>query len=330
MILLTGATGFIGRRVLARMLRSYAPEEIRVLLMEQEKDFVEDYPGIAFTIGDLSNENAISEAVKDASVIIHLASKNIDRDGTGFIEINVEGTRKLCKAAEDQNVKTFIYLSSVGVYGHGAHRDADEATKPAPDTPFSESKASAEQVVLEYNAKGAFNGVVLRHRYVYGEGDVHVVPRMINAAKKYKFMLDKGKAMISFIQADDVAEIVFRFSQIEEAEKEPVYHITDGHPVRYRDIIGLFCETYNLERPTKNVPLWLILPLIRLKEILTNTDPEKTKSSLSSIRLKLVGYDNSFSNAKLKKRFPDLQLKSFEENFANLKEYYAQFLNENE
>ncbi|MFC2091053.1 NAD-dependent epimerase/dehydratase family protein, partial [Bacteroidota bacterium] len=279
MILVTGATGFIGRHVLSRLLHSNKQEEIRILLMEHEKDFLTEYPGLSYIIGDLTNERAIVEAVRGVKTIIHLASKNIDRDNTGFNAINVEGTKKLCEAAQDQKVETFIYLSSVGVYGHESHRDADESTKLAPDTDFSLSKAKAEKIVLEYNERGIFNGIVLRHRYVYGEGDVHVIPRMIKAARKYKFLLNKGKAMMSLIRVDDVAKIIHEFTKTTEREKDPVYHITDGFPIRYADIIGLFCESYDLDPPTKNLPIWFILPLLKVKELILNIDPEKTKSS---------------------------------------------------
>jgi len=330
MILVTGATGFIGRHVLAKLLQSNKREKIRVLLLEHEKDFLNEYPGLSYIIGDLSNNSAIVEAVRGVKTIIHLASKNIDKDKTGFNVINVEGTKKLCEAAQNQKVKTFIYLSSVGVYGHGSHRDANENTKLAPDTEFSVSKAQAEKIVLEFNGKGIFNGVVLRHRYVYGEGDIHVIPRMIKAAKKYKFLLNKGLAMMSFIEVDDLAEIIHGFILTSKKEMDPVYHATDGFPIRYRDLIGLLCETYNLDPPARNLPFWLIYPPLKVKELILNIDPEKTKSSLSTIRLKLVGLDNYFSNKKLKKRLPDLKLNSFKDNFSTLSAYYAQFLEEHE
>ncbi len=330
MILVTGATGFIGRHVLSRLLQSNKPEDIRILLMENEKDFLNEYPGLSYVIGDLGDEGTIGEAVRGVKTIIHLASKNIDRDKTGFNAINVEGTRKLCKAGQEQDIERFIYLSSVGVYGHGSHRDANENTKLAPDTDFSVSKAKAEQIVLDHNAKGIFNGTVLRHRFVYGEGDMHVVPRMIKAARKYKFLLSKGKARMSFIKVEDVAEIIHAFTQTTEKEKDPVYHITDGVPLRYRDLIGLICEAYDFDPPSRNIPLGLIYPLVKVKELILNTDPEKTKSSLSTIRLKLVGVDNYFSNEKLMKRFPDLELSSFKDNLPSLKAYYAQFIDHHE
>ncbi len=64
MILVTGATGFIGRHVLSRLLQSNKPEDIRILLMENEKDFLNEYPGLSYVIGDLGDEGTIGEAVR--------------------------------------------------------------------------------------------------------------------------------------------------------------------------------------------------------------------------------------------------------------------------
>lgn len=330
MILVTGVSGFIGRHVLTRFLQSHKAENIRVLLMEHEQDILMEYPGLSYVIGDLTDKKALIKAVSGVNTIIHLASKNIDRDGSGFTAINVEGTRLLCEEALEQKVDTFIYLSSVGVYGHGAHKNADETAKLAPDTEFSVSKSQAEQIILEHNEKGSFNGIVLRHRFVYGEGDIHVLPRMIKAARKYKFLLNGGKARMSLIRVEDVAEIIHRFTEANQKEKNPVYHITDGYPLRYAEMIDLICKSYDLDPPSRNLPYWIIYLPVRIKELIRNIDPEKTKSSLSSIRLKLIGLDNYFSNGKLKKRFPDLKLKSFQDNFTDLSSYYAQFLNEDE
>ena len=63
-----------------------------------------------------------------------------------------------------------------------------------------------------------------------------------------------------------------------------------------------------------------------MKEKLTGIDPETAKSPLSSIRLKLVGLDNSFSNAKLLQTFPDLKLTPFASAFLGLKAYYEQIV----
>jgi len=323
MILITGATGFIGTHVLKRFLKSVESDKIQIL--EHKRGFKQEYPDIHHVLGDITEKSTIEKAVKNVDAVIHLASKNLDKDNTGFEKTNIEATKLLCDAACKAGVEKFIYLSSVGVYGHKKLIDADETEAVSPDTAFSGSKAAAEKIILEHNSAGHFKGIILRHRFVYGKGDVHVIARMVKAAQKYKFMLNGGKAKMSFVSADDLAEVIFRFVYADNISSVPIYHITDGIPVSYRELIFKICDTYGFKKPKFSIPMGLIYPVIKLAEGIRGIDPESTRSSLSSIRLKLIGTDNHFSNKKLLTQFPDLTFKPLMQNFENFAEYYSQF-----
>jgi nucleoside-diphosphate-sugar epimerase len=325
MIFVTGATGFIGRHVVRSLLDK--GNKVRVLLMESERDSAKEFFGAEISFGNLLGGIVLQEAVSGIGTIVHLASKSIDHDGSGFLDVNVEGTKHLCNLAVMAGVKRFIYLSTVGVYGHRRLGNADESTPVCPDTDFSRSKAEAEKFVLNHHEAGDFTAIVLRHRFVYGKGDLHVIPRIIGAAQKYPFFISRGKAKLSLILVDDLAEIVSRF--VPDGllpDTSPVYHVTDGRPMRYADLIRILCSAYGLKPPGFSIPYGLLYYPLRLYEVLTGTDPEVAKSSLSSIRIKLVGLDNSFSNRKLMRKFPDLNLSSFESAFSDLKEHYAKYV----
>jgi len=326
MILITGATGFIGQHVIRQFLKKVAAENIRVLLFESEREFLAKFPGISAVFGDLSDKSTVSRALENVDTVIHLASKNIDKDGTGFNAVNVQGTELLCEQAVNARVKKIIYLSSVGVYGHKTHRGIDETTPVNPDTKFSRSKAAAEKIILKHNQKQHFQGIILRHRFVYGAGDEYVIPRLIKAVQKYKFLISGGRAKLSFILVNELAEIIFKFATtIIQYSENPIYHVTDGAPVTYRDIIFSISDAYDFKRPKISVPFWLLYIPVRLFEWIRKTDPETTSSSISSIRLKLIARDNYFSNEKLLKLFPDLKLTPFKEAFKNLAGYYSIF-----
>jgi nucleoside-diphosphate-sugar epimerase len=326
MILITGATGFIGQHVVRQFFKKTAAENIRVLLFESEREFCGKFPGIGAVFGDLSDKNTLSKAFENVDTVIHLASKNIDKDGTGFDVVNVQGTKLLCEQAVDAGARKVIYMSSVGVYGHHIHRDADETTPVNPDSGFSRSKAAAENIILGHHYKKDFEGIILRHRFVYGEGDEHVMARMIKAARKYKFLISGGRAKLSLILVNDLAEIIVKFAANKgERDGNPIYHVTDGVPIRYRDIIFRICEAYDFKPPMISVPFWLLYIPIRFFEWIKKIDPENTNSSISSLRLKLIARDNYFSNKKLVKLFPDLKFTPFAEAFKNLSGYYSIF-----
>ncbi len=327
MILVTGGNGFNGRHAVRRLAEAReAP--VRAFDVAFGDDFAESFPGVEAVQGDLLDAGDLARALRGVSTVAHLASKHVDHDGSGFERINVEGTRALARAAAGASVSRLIYLSSVGVYGHGAHRDADETTPLAPDTPFSRSKAAAERIVLDHARAGDFSSVVLRHRFVYGDGDRAVMPRLIKAARSYPFWLSGGRARMSLIWAPDLAEIIRRLSAPDAAavdDEDPVYHVTDGEPISYRRVITTICQAFNYRPPRFSVPYRLLYAPVRLRELLLGIDPEVAASSVTSIRLKLVAQDNDFSNRKLARLMPDLEYTPFEEGFRRSLDFYSQY-----
>ncbi len=328
MILLTGADGFIGQHVVQCLLEAAAAPAVRAFLIFPNEAFAERFPDVATVCGDLLDEAALSEALAGVETVVHLASKNVDHDGSGFEQVNVSGTRLLGRLAAAAGVRRLIYVSSVGIYGHGVHRDADEATPVAPDTPFSRSKAEAERILLEHHRAGDFQTRVLRHRFVYGEGDRAVLPRLIKAARSYPFWISGGRARMSLVWAGDLAEVVRRLALGAGeggAAGEPVYHITDGAPISYRRVITTICETFGYRPPRISLPFGLLYAPVRLRELLLRIDPEVTASSVSSIRLKLVAQDNTFANRKLARLLPEQRYVAFDEGFRRSLEFYSQF-----
>ncbi len=326
MILVTGGGGFIGRHVVRRL--ADAGEPARAFDVRFSDDFGESFGGVEAVCGDLLDEADLASALDGVETVAHLASKHVDHDGSGFERINVEGTRVLCRAAAAAGVSRVIYLSSVGVYGHGAHTEADETTPLAPDTPFSRSKAAAEREVLERSRAGDFQGIVLRHRFVYGDGDQAVMPRLIKAARSYPFWLSGGRARMSLIWARDLAEIIRRLAGPDAAAvdpKDPVYHVTDGEPISYRRVITTICKAFDYSPPRFSVPYRLLYAPVRLRELLLGIDPEVAASSVTSIRLKLVAQDNDFSNRRLMRLLPDLTFTPFEQGFEHSLDFYSQY-----
>jgi len=324
MILVTGGTGFLGCRLVRRWSEAGEGPFLRLLSRQPEEASSTCPPGVEVAYGDLRDELSLRQAAAGVSAIVHLASKSVDRDGSGFAEVNVEGTRRLCRAAIEAGVEGFLYVSSVGVYGHGCHRDADESTPVRPDTPFSRSKAAAERILLDHHDAGELRALILRHRFVYGEGDEAVIPRIMRAARRYPFWISGGRARMSVVWVDDFAEIVRRLVlRSTRVEVDPIFQVTDGRPVSYRQVVGTICRTFGYSLPRFSLPYHLVFAALRAREIALGIDPETAAASLTSIRLKLMARDNTFSCRKLAGLLPDLELCTFEEGFRRSKAYYA-------
>lgn len=319
MIFVTGANGFLGRHVVHRLA---AAGPVRALV-RAPASFRESFPGAEVAAGDLLADGVLEPALAGVETVVHLASKNVDHDGTGFERINVEGTRRLCRSAVASGVRRLIYVSSVGVYGHGAHAGADETTPLRPDTPFSRSKAAAEEIVLSHRRAGDLDAVVLRHRFVYGEGDRSVMPRLVKAARRYPFWISGGRAKMSLVWAPDFARVVQRMCA--GSSPRSIYHVTDGRPISYREVVTELCRRFGYRPPRLSVPFRLLYLPVRLRERLLGIDPETASGSVTSIRLQLVAQHNYFSGERLRTRMPDLRFATFAEGLERSLSYYSQF-----
>ena len=293
MILVTGARGFIGQNLMAQ----WEGEEVRTLDAR------------------LEDEAALRRAVEGVHTIVHLASKNVDRDGSGFETTNVEGTRRLASSACTQGVTRILYVSTCGVYGHGAHVEAAESVPVAPDTAFSRSKAAAEAILLEHHAKGELEAVVLRHRFVYGPGDQHFVPGLTKLARRGRPVPVSGRARMSLIHVADLGAILRKFCDPDvSVPRDPVFHATDGRPRTLRDVVTALSEAVSVPTPPFiPIPFPVLYYPLRLIEKMDGRDPDAPSRSLTSVRLLLFGKDHTFSNEKLRTALPEITFRRFED-----------------
>ncbi len=315
MIVITGANGMIGRHTAAA-----ADQPFRAWLHTPSEDFEAEFSNATTGAGDLNTIRP--EQMTDVDAVIHLASKSVDHDGTGFERTNVAGTAAVLEAAIRSGVRRFVFISSTGVLGHEAHHLADEETPVAPDTPLSESKVAADRLVTEAHRAGRIAATIVRHRFVYGVGDHAVVPRIRAAVKKLPFLVDGGRAEISLIYGPDLGRLLWRFA-VEPTPKDAplIYHATDGQPVRFVDFAQALLAHEGLKPPRLSLPFRPLYAALKLRERLQGLDPETAKG-LTSIRLALVAKNQTFSNRRLIERFEDFEFTPLSEGLAASWDWY--------
>ncbi|TNE50261.1 MAG: NAD(P)-dependent oxidoreductase [Deltaproteobacteria bacterium] len=311
LVCVTGGTGFVGQHV-CRLLQEKS-QPYRCLVRAHHRDSITMDDSVV--VGSLEEEGALDECLKGAHAVIHLASKHIDSDQTGFVATNVEGTRALCQAAVRQGVKRVIYLSSAGVYGHGSIREVDEHDPVKPDTALSRSKAEAERILLEYHRQGDFQVVIARPRFLYGPGDQHFLPRLARATTQRTWLPCSGKAVFSLIHVEDLASLLVRLCEVSlPNDDHPVYHLADSSPVLLKELVSALAEKLSCPTPRFVASLFPVLyATLKSLEFLTGTDPETTKRSMTSIRLGFLAHDQWLSTQKLVGLFPDFKFRSFKQ-----------------
>lgn len=171
--LVTGANGFVGSALFARLLRDGTAVRGAVRSLST---LPHDVEGVA--MGGISSETDWTIALRDVDQVVHLSARvHIMNDKSAdplaeFRRVNFEGTANLARQAAAAGVRRFVYLSSIKVNGEftevGQPFTADDA--PAPDDPYGVSKLEAEQALRQIAADTGMDVVIIRSPLVYGPG----------------------------------------------------------------------------------------------------------------------------------------------------------------
>lgn len=184
-VLITGATGFVGRH-LCQFLLEKGWKVRAVGRLEQWNGS----PNVEYRrVDSIDGQTNWKDHLKDVEVVIHLAARVHQMHERGmeelgrYQEVNVRGTRQLAQAAMEHNVKRFIYLSSIKVNGEktmGIPFRAED--QPRPEGAYSLSKLQGELILQEVCRRSGMEWVIIRPVLVYGAGVGGNVRRLLNLA----------------------------------------------------------------------------------------------------------------------------------------------------
>ena len=175
-ILVTGATGKVGSRLIKRL--SQRGDRVRALVRDSKR--AADLRGdrIELALGDLLEEDSLAAAARDMDAVVHCAAFFRGATPEQAHAVNDGGTQHLANAARTASVKRFLFTSTGLVYGPNGGRTAREDAPCAPMDAYPASKLAAERFLL---AMEGLDVRVLRLPFVYGDGDPHieeVIPMM--------------------------------------------------------------------------------------------------------------------------------------------------------
>jgi nucleoside-diphosphate-sugar epimerase len=256
--LVTGGGGFLGRRLVELLLEQ--GDRVRLLARGRYPD-VEALGAEGLQI-DLRDPEALRAAFAGVDVVHHVASKaGYWGSREEFEGINVEGTRNVIAACTAAGVKRLVYTSTPSVIGY--EHDAtgiEEAPYPqAWESLYGETKARAEQLVLEANGPDLAT-VSLRPHLIIGPRDNNLLPKVVERAKQGRLMIvGDGENVVDITYVDNAAWAHLDAARALTGPDAPcagnAYFISNGEPVKLWDWVNEFLPRVGAPKVERKVSL---------------------------------------------------------------------------
>ena len=241
-ILITGASGFIGRVLTKNLCEKnyivHATVNNNFLYLESMANYIRSEKLRLFRSININNKTCWDEALKGVEVIIHLAgkahilSKKHSNNYDEFYDVNVLGTEHLARMAASQGVKRFIFMSSIGVNGQETtYQPFNELLQPAPVADYAISKWEAEKRLKKIADESTMDVVILRPTLVYGADAPGNFGRLLHlVAKGIPLPLASIDNKRSFLSRDNLLDFIITCINHPKAGNE-TFIVSDGEDI---------------------------------------------------------------------------------------------------
>jgi nucleoside-diphosphate-sugar epimerase len=241
-VLVTGASGFIGRAACAEF-RERGHEVVALVRRPGSEP-----SGTTAVRGDLTDADSLSAVLAEAwpDCVVHLAAEiGSQRDAKKIEAVNVGGMRRLIEACKGAGSPRLVFVSTV-VTGDPKGELLEE-DKPLPvETPYGRSKQEGERMLGESGLPHA----VIRPGHVYGPGGWYAEEIVARLRQPGRFaVVGKGDNWWDMVRVEDVASAIA--DAAERAPEGAVYHVADDEPITMYDFVSLTAEALGRGKPRR-------------------------------------------------------------------------------
>ena len=282
-VLITGAAGFLGGELKAFLLGN----GYTVITLGRKN---------ADIICDLSN--SIPKLPSNIDFVIHAAGKahmvpKTEQESADFFKVNVNGTQNLLKGITESHskLKSFVFISSVAVYGVSIGKGIDESNQLLAEDPYGKSKIEAELIINNYCESQNILCTILRLPLIAGKNPPGNLGAMISAIKKgMYFSFGNGLVKKSMVLASDVAEFMPTFFK-----NKGIYNLTDGYHPTFHELETAISRGLGKNGKIKKIPGFVANLMGKCGDLLGK------KAPINTLKLKKMQSELTFSDQKARK-----------------------------
>lgn len=254
-ILISGGTGFLGSEIVRQMIDA-GQRNLRVMASSVPAWMTDS--GVEPVIGSVTNKDDVAEAVRNVSVIYHLAgkvSRNND-DAAAMNKVHVEGTRILCEAAKESGVQTMILASSSGTIAVSEDEQVIDESFPPPVDIISRWAYYASKYYQERTALENFDGkgqklVIMNPTLLLGPGDERLSSTKIVLdflGRKVPYCPSGGLSIV------DTRDVAAAFMNAPEKGRHREKYLMGSLNLSFKDLFGRLERLTGVSAPRMQVP----------------------------------------------------------------------------
>jgi nucleoside-diphosphate-sugar epimerase len=242
----TGGTGFVGQRLVARLAQD---SPVRVLAMGMGAAPVND---ASYIVGEVTSPEVTDRFAQGCTSIIHLAgiahsSLRTEAEKRRSYQVNVDGTRTVLNAALRHGVQRFVFVSTAHVYAAQSGLDIDESAPVAASSYYSFTKIEAEGLVREAAERG-MDVVIARPCLIYGPGVRFNLDRMMRGIDHgYYFHISGRNPMRSFMSVENAVRAMAHLTGRDVPAG--TYNLADASPYSLIDFGNELADRMKRRRP---------------------------------------------------------------------------------
>lgn len=262
-VLVTGGTGFIGSHLVEALLDRGRQVSVLVLKnpwepLEKENLKIIKKKGAKIIYGDITNQKSLIPAVENVDTIFHLAaiSRPMRVPDSLYYQVNRDGTKNVLEAAQEANVKKFVYVSTVSVLGGSpdGHPLTEEEYQPEVSH-YALSKKEGEHLTLQFYWQHGLPVTIVRPCLIYGPRcEVRLI--MFKYVQRGLFPLFKnGRAKMEFCYVGNLVDALLRAESSKKAVGE-IFNITDGESYEIKKVLTTIAQELDARSPFLSLPVW--------------------------------------------------------------------------
>lgn len=274
-IAITGASGFVGRAIIALLLEDTDPGRIRAIVRDAGRGLrALPQPGLELRQADVTVAATLRGAFDGVDAVVHTVAIPTERQGS-FEAVNAEGTRSVVREAQRAGVRKLVQVSAIG---------ASSASR----YPFLRSKGAGEAAVTG----SGIPHVALRPSILFGPGD-DFFPRL-RFSLRFPVVPLPGGGVARF-QPLHVADLALAIRAALRSPLTGPFEVGGPDPVTYRQMLEETMRAYGIHRPTVPLPVPLMKPAAFAFERLM-ADPPVTVRQLDLLAVDNTPHPNAIDH----------------------------------